>query len=76
MLTLLLVYLAFMFFGVVLVGVIYMVADQFLTKKLSNASMGFLIPMLAAMAMTSFWAKREGAPPTAVNGWSRCLPPC
>ncbi len=67
-LTLLLVYLAFMFFGVVLVGVIYMVADQFLTKSSSNASMGFLIPMLAAMAMTSFWAKREGRP-TSGRQW-------
>ena len=67
-LTLLLVYLAFMFFGVVVVGVIYMVADQFLTKSSSNASMGFLIPMLAAMAMTSFWAKREGRP-TSGRQW-------
>ncbi|MCL4066362.1 ABZJ_00895 family protein [Pseudomonas sp. GX19020] len=70
---LLLVYLAFMLFGIVIVAVIWMVADQFLTSSSQNSAMGVVVPMIAAMSMSSFWARREGRPTSGRQWWIALL---
>lgn len=70
---LLLVYLAFMLFGIVIVAVIWTVADQVFTSSSQSSAMGVVVPMIAAMSMSSFWARREGRPASGRQWWIALL---
>ncbi len=62
-LVLALVYLGLLIGCFALFAVLYMVLDQFFAgNSSSNSAMGFLVPMVSAMGVTQFWARREGRP--------------
>ena len=66
-------FLAFLVGGILLVWLLFWLAERFLGFSPQSNAMGFLVPIFAAMAVGQVWYQREGARPASGRAWAMAV---
>jgi len=63
-------FLAFLVGGILLVWLLFWLAERFFGFSPESNAMGFLVPLFAAMGVGQVWYQREGGRPASGRAWA------